>query len=512
MKTTRLALGTLLAALFVSPMCDAEVSNAALLDLLVRRHLITQQDVDSLQQDLDKGGGTKPESAVSATAAHLAPKAPATLVVSGDSVSSPLAFRIGGADFTPFGFVDFTGFYRTRATGSNYPTSFNSIPFSNGSLGQLSESKFTAQNSRFGIRIDSKVAGTEVLGYIETDFLGNAPSNLGVSSNSDTLRMRSYFADLKNGRWELLFGQAWSLLTPNRRGISPIPADVFYTNDMDGNYQAGLTWCRQAQIRVVCHATDLLTIAVSAESPDQYVGPSVVLPAGFQASEVDTGASTTQPNVVPDLLAKAAYDTKVDGLPWHLEVAGIARTFKINTNGGKVNTDSTAEGEAVSGAVSLGLNHALTFVGTAYCGVGGGRYIGGNAPDFVVEGPGADGAYHVGLLRATSSLVGLEWAMAPVDTISAYWSTIGTGRRYGQQPNGSYVGYGFAGSANSNNRQVEEFTLANTYTIWRDPALGALQIVTQVSEVDRRPWYVAPGAPPRANDTMVFVDLRYLLP
>jgi len=510
-KTIATGLGTLIAALLLAPQCRAEVSNAALLDLLVRKHLISQKDVDSLRAEIAPAPAQKaPDPAVAVPPAQAAVPA---AVCAPAAPKQPLSFRIGTADFTPFGFVDFTGFFRTRATGSNYPTAFTSIPYSNTPTGGLSETKFTAQNSRFGIRVESMVEDTKVLGYVETDFLGNAPSNLGVSSNSATLRMRSYFADLSKGRWELLFGQDWSLMTPNRRGISPVTPDIFYTNDMDGNYQAGLTWCRQAQVRVVYHATDELTLAASAEDPDQFVGSAVTLPGGFTASEVDSGSATTQPNEVPDLLAKAAFDTKVgDGLPWHAEVAGVLRTFKICGSSGSVASDSTAEGWGASGAVSLGITKTLTLVGTGYYGLGGGRYIGGNSPDFVVEGPGSSGPFRVGLLRSTSSLVGLEWAAAACDTVSAYWSTIGTGRRFSQQANGAYVGYGYPGSPSSNNRSVEEFTLANTYTLWRSPSYGALQVIGQLSEVERSAWYQAPGSPARAEDTMVFVDLRYVLP
>ena len=153
----------------------------------------------------------------------------------------------------------------------------------------------------------------------------------------------------------------WSMLTPNRRGISPLPSDVFYTNDMDTNYQAGLTWARQPQVRLVYHPTSEFAMGLSVENPDQYVGSAVVLPAAFTASEVDQGTATTQPNIFPDVIGKIAYDTKaVDDLAWHFELAGLLSSYKINTYGTGVNTDSTAEGTGVSGAVSLELVKGLT--------------------------------------------------------------------------------------------------------------------------------------------------------
>jgi len=36
-------------------------------------------------------------------------------------------------------------------------------------------------------------------------------------------------ANVRHGKWEVLAGQEWSLLTPNRIGLSPLTPDVFYT-------------------------------------------------------------------------------------------------------------------------------------------------------------------------------------------------------------------------------------------------------------------------------------------
>jgi len=41
--------------------------------------------------------------------------------------------------------------------------------------------------------------------------------------------------DLKRGKWEILGGQTWSWLTPNREGIGPIPSDLAITYNDDQN-------------------------------------------------------------------------------------------------------------------------------------------------------------------------------------------------------------------------------------------------------------------------------------
>jgi hypothetical protein len=166
---------------------------------------------------------------------------------------SPLGISIGNTTFTPLGFVDFTWFGRSTNVGSGIGTNFGGIPFNNNVSSQITENNFSTQNSRIGFRVDSTVAGAKVLGYFEADFLGNQPANVFVTSNSDTFRMRNVFVDLQKGKWEILGGQNWSMFTPNRKGLSPLPSDIFYTQNMDTNYQAGLVWSRQSQFRLVFH-------------------------------------------------------------------------------------------------------------------------------------------------------------------------------------------------------------------------------------------------------------------
>ena len=64
------------------------------------------------------------------------------------------------------------------------------------------------------------MAGGAVLGYLEADFLGFTNDNLNVTSNSNTLRLRLYFVDYRRGKWEILGGQNWSMVTPSRTGMA----------------------------------------------------------------------------------------------------------------------------------------------------------------------------------------------------------------------------------------------------------------------------------------------------
>jgi hypothetical protein len=159
--------------------------------------------------------------------------------------ASPLSIRIGQVSVTPYGFVDLTAILRDKDIASGLSTNFGSIPFSNTVAGHLSEFRFTAQNTRVGARFDAHHRGADFLGFIETDFAGNSPGNVAVTTNSNGLRIRLGWLDFRKSKWELLGGQSWSLLTPNRRGTSPVPSDIFSTQNIDSSIQVGLTWARQ---------------------------------------------------------------------------------------------------------------------------------------------------------------------------------------------------------------------------------------------------------------------------
>src|SRR6266550_2933000 len=127
--------------------------------------------------------------------------------------TSPLQLHIGDASITPIGFADFTGVWRSRDGGSGIGTNFAGIPYGGSNVFQTNRNEFrcSMQNSRIGFRVDADVKGSHVLGYMEADFLGNNPGNVAVSSNSNTLRSRLYWVDLRKGAWEVLGGQTWTL-------------------------------------------------------------------------------------------------------------------------------------------------------------------------------------------------------------------------------------------------------------------------------------------------------------
>jgi hypothetical protein len=441
-----------------------------------------------------------------------------------ENAESPISLRLGAASFTPLGFLDFTYVGRSTNVGSGIGTNFGSIPYNTSASGRVGENTLSAQNSRLGLRVDSNVKGAKVLGYVEADFLGNQPTNVFVTSNADTFRLRAFFADVKKGPFEVMGGQDWSLMTPGRTGISPVPSDIFYTQNMDTNYQLGLIWARQSQFRFGYHPNANWHFVLSLENPQQYIGgsagaPTITYPSAFAnntsiTNQFNNGTNNfSVPNAGPDVILKAAYDAKPHGLTQHIEVAGLLRRFRYfnPTVEGGAGRDFSAVGGggSVNGNFEIFKNFHL--VANTFFSDGGGRYIFGLAPDLVLR-PNGD----ISLVHSYSTVDGFEANVKKNLLLYAYYGGAYVGKNVAQDANGTFVGYGYSGApastAAAQNRSLQEVTIGLTPTIWKSEQYGALQIITQYSYVWRNPWYLAQGNPSNAKTNMVFVDLRYVLP
>jgi hypothetical protein len=445
---------------------------------------------------------------------------------------SPLSFKIGSAEFTPGGFLDFTTFFRSTNVGSGIATAFGSIPFNNQSpQGRLSETHLSAQYSRLSLKVDTRLTdSTTITGYVESDFLGYLPANAYQTANSDSLRLRVYWADVRHGKWEVLAGQEWSLLTPNRVGLSPLTQDIFYTLDEDPNFQVGLTWARQAQVRVVYHPTGNWAVGLSLENPQQFAPGSVVFPSTFFTSQFDNGSGSTSaassatntavPNLHPDIIVKTAFDAHPAGHALHVEAAGLVRSFKVLNDLVTPSTTNTITG----GGGSLNLNYEvirnLHVIANSFFSDGGGRYIFGLGPDVIVKPDGTLSGIHAG-----SGVAGFEYQTTPRFMFYGYYGGAYFQRNYGflaATPNSSCdgvagftcVGFGFPGSANTSNRAVQEGTFGVIPTLWSNENYGRVQIITQYSYLVRSPWSIlsTPGSPNNAHTNMVYAGLRYILP
>jgi hypothetical protein len=424
--------------------------------------------------------------------------------------------RIGDAYITPVGFMDFTTVFRTAAAGSGIGTNFGAIPFNNVPTARLTEVLPNPQNSRIGARVDTVVKGAHVIGYWESDFLGNNPGNVEVTSNSNTFRMRLYWVDVRKGEWEILGGQSWSLLTPNRKGISPLPGDVFFSQSVDVNYIVGLTWARTPQFRAVYHSAGSLSAAVSLEEPQQYIGGSggqglITLPtnsniAANYANQLNNGNTTLAvPNLLPDVIGKVAWDTTSNNRLYHVEGVGLFRTFRVFNPANNNHYTSAAGGGSLNANLEIFKDFHL--IGNFFASNGGGRWLLGSGPDLIIRGDGSISDVHAYAMSA-----GFEYQYRPNLMFYGYYGADYFSHNTAVDFNGRLVGYGYAGSPNGQNRTIQEATAGLVYTFWRNPNWGGLQFMTQYAYITRAPWYVAPGQPKNAHNNTVFVNLRYVLP
>ncbi len=454
---------------------------------------------------------------------------------------SPLSFRIGGTDWTPGGFMDFNNIFRTVNTGNVVSTNFGAIPFNSGASGQLTEFRSTGQYSRWNLKVAGKYGETNLTGYLEGDFNGNDAANVFVTTNPHTLRLRLYYLYAKRGIWEFTAGQAWSLITPNKVGVSPLGADLATTQSTDGNIHVGVPYGRDGQFRVAVRPNDHFAWAFSVENPQQITNGEVVTPTGFAtvlAPQIDGVATAGVPNAFPDLMSKMAWDTTLGGRAFHLEGGGLMTSAKVTNQPTPVVAGLAFNKHTkIGGGAMAGMNFELikNFRLLAYgvYGLGVGRYFNGLGPQFVVvpvnngtatcsSAGGCD--VDLSMVHTTSGFGGFEAQVAKNTQFAAYY-----GGSYYQRnafPDLTspavvkpIIGFGGTGSASNNNRAIQEVSFVWTQTLWRNPQFGALLLINDASYSTRAPWFVAKNpvtgallGPKNAHMFMDHVVLRYVLP
>ncbi len=436
-------------------------------------------------------------------------------------------FRIGNTCLTPVGFMDATFVARDKNAASSIGSNFGSVPFDTATTAaaQLSEARFSPQNSRIGFRFDGMWKDVRFIGYNEFDFLGTNPStNITTSNGAFAPRLRLYWVSARKGAWEFLGGQSWSMLVPNRKGISALPGDLFYSQVIDVNYMAGLTWTRQPGFRVLYHgAQDKVTLGFALENPTQYIGNSgggstTTLPAALAVlatgNQLDASPNIgsnnptlATPAVTPDFIVKLAIDPSPK---FHFDVAGVERNFAVYNPNPAPALGALTKYTTSGGGLQFGFNaelfKGLRLISTNYWSDGGGRYIFGQAPDLIVHSDGSLSAVH-----ADGTVDGFEYTHGKF-MFYGYYGGIYIGRNTAVDAGAASakIGYGFAGG--SQNRAINEVTFGFTQTIWKDAKYGAINLMGQYEYLQRNPWSVAAGAPANAHDNTIYVNLRYSLP
>ena len=423
------------------------------------------------------------------------------------------ALKLGPAKIRILGYPAMTGVFRSTNSGGNTGTSFASIPFPNAWQGNTSEFRISPQSTRLALRADLSVGDTKAAGYFEMDFGGSPnPGNIAVTSSSYSFRLRQAFFDWQPGKWDITGGQAFSLMTPEKVGITPWPGDVATTFVVDTNYVAGLVYGRYPQFRISHTPYKNFWWAFSIENPEQQVGNNVTFPTNLNSivsNQYNTGSQELRvPNMTPDFVLKGDYDGKMsNGRSIHLDVGTVMRVFRSSDNAGNVSSHAYALGLGVQANFTIEVAKGYRLVLQGFASDGAGRYIGGLAPDAIVKANG-----QISPIHSYSWVSGLEVAPNRQTAFYVYYSGLYSQKNASLNSDGTCcVGFGGPGSNLNPNRYVQEATGGWQRVLWRFENVGSMQYGIQYAYLWLVPWVAQSGAS-QAHANMVFGQFRYNLP
>jgi hypothetical protein len=204
-----------------------------------------------------------------------------------------------GADLKPFpakapnivdrvkltwgGFLAAETVYRQHNIVSDVGTPFNAIPYPFSPLYGENEFHASGRASRLSLLAEGVLDPVQKLsGYYEMDFLGAALTSNYNQSNSWAARIRQGYFTYDNTEWgiHILAGQAWSLVTQNKVGITPRQENIPLA--IDHSYVVGFDFTRNWQLRVVKDFGSWASFGLSIENPAElvYAGTGAVANGG----------------------------------------------------------------------------------------------------------------------------------------------------------------------------------------------------------------------------------------
>ena len=446
------------------------------------------------------------------------------------SPEGPTSIRYRGLTLTPGGFLEGTMLVRTRNENADIANNYSAIPLNGSSNAKLTEFRGTSRNSEFSLLIQGTSGSTTLKGYVETDFLGAAPTANYVESNSWTPRLRQLWIQLDwPSGWSITSGQTWSLLTTNEHGIATLTE--LRPGTQDGQYVVGFTWTRQRAFRVTKNFNNKMWAAFAVESPETTYSAAFVPPniMGLNTSEnaatgvnllpflanYSNGFATSK---APDLVAKVAFEPG-----WgHFEIKALGRFFRDRvastaTTNGYVNT---TEGYGVGfGALMPFVNKKLDVSLEGLLGQGIGRYGSSGLPDATLNP--TTGALRP--LRGARIMGGLVYHYSGRLDLYTYSGVEYAGRYAFISPTGTAAGYGsplvsYTGCTNEvalnacsgADRNIYGATVGYWYRLFRGEH-GRIEQGNQVVYIHRNLWSGI-GTAPQGGDVVAYTSLRFYLP
>jgi hypothetical protein len=409
------------------------------------------------------------------------------------SPEEPTSFHFKGLSLTPGGFLEGTMLVRTRNENADIANSYSAIPLNGSSNAKLSEFRGTARNSEFSLLVQGTAGSTKLKGYVETDFLGAAPTANYIECNSWTPRLRQLWAQLdRPSGWTITAGQMWSLLTTNQQGIATLAE--LRPGTEDGQYVVGFTWTRQRAFRVTKNFNNKVWTAFAVEEPETTYSAAFV-PANIMGLNTSQNAAAGvnllpflanysngfSTEIAPDLLAKVAFEQG-----WgHFEIKALGRFFRdriastATTNG----HTNTTEGYGVGfGARMPFVNKKLEVPLEGLLGQGIGRYGSSGLPDATLNPTTGE----LRPLREARIMGGLIYHRSSRLDLYTYGGDEYAGRYAFISPTGTAAGYGsplvsYTGCTNEvalnscsgANRNIYEATVGYWYRLYRASSAGS---------------------------------------
>ena len=443
----------------------------------------------------------------------------------------PGQFQVGAVRVTLGGFVEAAGIFRSRNETADISSSFNGIPYANSPNYHTPEFRESDHQSRLSILAEANADDvTKLSFYYELDFQSAGASSNSAESNSYTLRQRQIFATYARSDWDfyMLGGQAWSLATMYKTGLTPRKEDAPLT--IDASYVPGFVWTRNTQLRFVKGFNhDMFDLGVSFESPEvnYYTGGNgtgslngTVLSTNAGGSGLNATANYSI-DVAPDVIVKGTADPG-----WgHYELFGLARfphdrtTLAYPGNNGRNNT-VLAGGGGAGMILPLISHNRLDFQASGLVGEGIGRYGASQLPDATFSQNGS-----LVPLPEVEALIGLTSDINKAIQLYGYVGTEQITQRKAFTERGKPYGYGspLYSNAGCNIEQPATSSLAspcvaNTSGIvqgtvgawWKflKGDFGTMQTGVQYSYT-RKNAFQGTGGAPKTDDNMVFFSFRY---
>src|SRR5262245_51893504 len=440
------------------------------------------------------------------------------------------AFRFKGLALTPGGFLTSTALVRTRNENADVATSYSATPLDGSSNANLSELRGSARNSQLSLLIEGAAGNTKLRGYVETDFLGAAPTANYVQSSSWTPRMKQLWIQIERpSGLTISAGQMWSLLTTNRRGMANL--QELRPGSEEANFVVGFTWTRERAVRVTQNFNNRVWVGFALENPESTYAADLVPPnvMGLNTSpnaatgvnllpflaNYSNGHSTT---LAPDLIAKVAYEPG-----WgHFEVKALGRFFRdrIAATATTSGHTSTTEGYGVGfGALMPFASNRLEFSLEGLAGRGIGRYGTAGFADVTLDPTTGE----MRPLRQARLMAGLVYHAGSRLDVFAYGGNEYAGRHAFLSPTGTAAGYGsplvsYASCTNEvalnachgDNRDIYQGMTGYWYRLYKGE-FGSIAYGNQVTYVHRSLWSGI-GDTPVGRNVVVYSTLRFYLP